>query len=504
MLQSSAQISKRQAIVDASLHPKQGLAFLSQSNELAYGGAAGGGKSHLGRIMAIHFCAAIPGLQVYLFRREYNELRKNHMEGVTSLPMLLKPWVDAGKVQIVKNEVRFWHGSKIFLCSCQHEKDIFKWLGPEMYFLIVEQAEQFTEFMLRMLFGRNRMPAALNIPEKYKHLFPRVLYTFNPGNVGHAFFKKNFSDEWKKRKTADDPYPIWQMPKDKGGRRRQFIQALLQDNPSVNPEEYAATLSFLPPRMIKALLEGDMDQVIGSYFPDLQRDVHLIKNIALPDYLTRMMSMDWGSAGEADPFSIGWWAVSDGNVSANLAVSGEVIKIPRNAIICYRTYRGHGRPKTTVKEVAKGIKFRELKDPPIVQRVVGGDIKKDMGLGVTIFEEFSKYGIHFARADMRRVHGWQQLQERVIGGDEGPMIYWMEECEDSFEAVRALQHDTLGDPNDIAQGDDHDGEMTRYQVMARPWAKSAPPKEQPLAEKYKTPTIEQLWKQREAMLRRKK
>ena len=42
------------------LHPKQGEALNSPATEILYGGAAGGGKSHLMRIALIIWCAAIP------------------------------------------------------------------------------------------------------------------------------------------------------------------------------------------------------------------------------------------------------------------------------------------------------------------------------------------------------------------------------------------------------------------------------------------------------------
>ena len=69
------------AELNLDLHDKQGIAFDTEATEVLYGGAAGGGKSHLQRVAAITWCAAIPGIQIYLFRRIRDDLIKNHMEG---------------------------------------------------------------------------------------------------------------------------------------------------------------------------------------------------------------------------------------------------------------------------------------------------------------------------------------------------------------------------------------------------------------------------------------
>ena len=71
------------------LHPRQSLAFLSKATEILYGGAAGGGKSHLMRVVAIMLCMAVAGLQVYIFRRVSDDLRKNHLEGPSGLRAML-------------------------------------------------------------------------------------------------------------------------------------------------------------------------------------------------------------------------------------------------------------------------------------------------------------------------------------------------------------------------------------------------------------------------------
>ena len=94
-------------------HPRQQIAFQSAATEILFGGAAGPGKSHLLRIAAITWCAEIPGLQVYLFRRIREDLIRNHIEGPKGFRALLAPWTAAGFTKIVgDDEIRFWNGSR--------------------------------------------------------------------------------------------------------------------------------------------------------------------------------------------------------------------------------------------------------------------------------------------------------------------------------------------------------------------------------------------------------
>lgn len=456
--------------INLSLHYKQGLALLTEANEVGYGGAAGGGKSHLGRVSAIYFSANIPGLNTYFFRRTHGELDKNHMQGPTSFPALLQPWVKKGLVRIVKDEIRFWNGSKIFLCHCQHEKDVFNWLGPEMHYLIIEQAEQFSPFMLQMLRGRNRIPDALNIPPQYAALFPRVLYTFNPGGVGHSFFKQKFVKSLPRGQSGVSE--IVPQPESEGGKRRQFIQAKLEDNPSVNPEEYRKTLRGLPAKMAKALEEGDFEQVIGSFFPQVDRTKHLIKPFMLPDWYPRMCVMDYGACGDGDPFSIGWYTIADGTMPVISAYTGEVMPAKRGSLICYRRWNGRGLPKQNAGDIARGIRTREGSERILV-RFAGGDILEQRGHGESIFDIFTKEGVIFQRADMRRLNGWGQVDYRLDGEDGYPLSFWFEECEEDLETISSLQHDNTN-PQDAAAGDDHDADRHRYACMTRPIAREDP------------------------------
>ena len=138
------------APLELPLHPKQGVAYLSKATEILYGGAAGGGKSYFMRAAAIIWCSLVPGLQVYLFRRIYDDLIKNHIEGSRGFRVMLAPWEQAGLCKIVESEIRFFNGSKIFLCHCEHEKHRFKYQGAEIHVLLMDELTAFTSASLPM------------------------------------------------------------------------------------------------------------------------------------------------------------------------------------------------------------------------------------------------------------------------------------------------------------------------------------------------------------------
>ena len=139
-------------------------------------------------------------------------LVKNHMEGPKGFRAMLAGWVLCGFVKIVDDEIRFWNGSKIYLCHCKDEKDIYKYQGAEIHVLLIDELTHFTESMYRFLRNRVRM-VGLDLPVEYAGLFPRIFCSANPGNIGHLWVKTTF--------VALGPFAIVQTEASEGGMRRQ-------------------------------------------------------------------------------------------------------------------------------------------------------------------------------------------------------------------------------------------------------------------------------------------
>lgn len=60
-----------------SLNPKQKLFCQARNRYVAFGGARGGGKSHVLRVKALGGAIRYPGIRILIVRREYPELEQS-------------------------------------------------------------------------------------------------------------------------------------------------------------------------------------------------------------------------------------------------------------------------------------------------------------------------------------------------------------------------------------------------------------------------------------------
>lgn len=287
------------------VHPKQGLALQTEATDTLFGGAAGGGKSHLLRIAGIRWCLAIPGLQCYLFRRLHADLKANHIEGQAGFKALLSPWMERRLCNIIQSEIQFFNGARIYLRHFQNENALTKYRGVEIHLLLMDEATHFLEMMFLELRARCRVSKGA-IPPQFVHLFPKIILSANPGGVGHTWVKRYFVDA--------GPYHVWKAPDNEGGGTRVFIPSRVEDNPSLTEADpgYVNRLRGLKdPALVRALLEGDWNVVAGSMFGDVWRQNddhgrpwHVSKGFAIPYGWDLWRACD---DGYANPAAVYWF-----------------------------------------------------------------------------------------------------------------------------------------------------------------------------------------------------
>lgn len=448
--------------VNVELHPRQAEAFSSPATELLYGGAAGGGKSFLLRVSALRWCLGVPGLQAYLLRRTFPDLRANHLKGPGSLPDLLAPLLALGKARWSeqRGEFRFANHSALKLAHLQHESDLMKYQGAEIHVLLIDELTHFTEGQYRFLRARVRL-GGLKVPEALKDRLPRIECATNPGFLGHAWVKRTWV-------SPRPPREVWRAAAGDGGMRRQYLPAKVADNPTLleGDPDYLDRLEGLgSPTLVRALKDGDWDIAAGQALEQFDRDRHVIEPFAIPEHWTRFRSLDWGST---RPFSVGWWAVSDGSAP----------RLPAGAIVRYREWYGWtGRPDTglrlTSAEVADGIREREAPGERIAFSVADPACfgRSD---GPSVAERMAARGVILKRAANDRRAGYQEVRARLRGEGEGdggrPMLFVFSTCTDGF--LRTLPELVLDphNPEDVATSqEDHAYDEVRYACMSRPY-----------------------------------
>ena len=452
--------------MEIHLHPRQSAAFTSRATEILYGGAAGGGKSHLLRVKAIAIALSCAGTQLYLFRKHYAELVKNHLDGPNGFRFLLDPFLRTKYCRITASPpaIRFANGSTIHLCHCRCDRDVMRYQGAEIHGLFIDELTHFSETVYRSLRARCRMPDST---KKGSWNLPLILCGANPGGPGHNWVKAAFIDFAK-------PMEIRRMPREEGGMDRQYIPARLQDNPSLNAEEYSARLMGLKsPYLVKAMLEGSWDIVAGGMWDDLwDPEVHIVPAFEIPRSWRINRSFDWGAS---KPYSVGFWAESDGTDAR--AADGSAIHTLRGDLFrIAEIYGWNGHPNEgcghTPQEIARLIREKE-EALALKNRVRPGPADNsifDVSGRVSIASDMERCGIRWTRSDKSpgsRKRGWVLLRQMLKGSisRESAGFFIFPECVHFARTIPALGRSDR-DPDDIdTNAEDHIADETRYRIL---------------------------------------
>jgi len=450
---------QEQTPTNLKLEPKQRWAFYSPATELLYGGAAAGGKSFLLRVSGIRWCEEVPGIQVYLFRRTFPDLRDNHLRGPNNLFELLGPKLNSGEIKYNKQENEFvWvkTRSRLSLNHCQHEDDVTRYQGAEIHVLLMDELTHFTDYQYRFL--RSRLRAiGLKIPPQYLRFLPRIECGSNPGSIGH---------KWVKEAFIHDPMDIYKAPPKEGGLMRQFIPAKRTDN-SHAPEDYGERLMGLGSEtLIKAMLDGDWDIFAGQYFAEWRPEHHIYEPFDIPKEWPRIRSMDWGYS---DAFCCLWGAVG-----------------PDNQIWVYREMYRNRLTDSEYAELINALSVYPDGTPEKIDYTVGDPVSfwvKVAETGVQRVETYNLNGIHILKGNNSRINGWSRVREYLqIREYNGRMMPWVKisrECQNLIRTLPALIHDKINVEDVSKTKEDHAPDALRLMLQSRA------PKFVPTKQKYK-------------------
>lgn len=453
--------------LDLSLWPRQREAFDSISRDQLFGGATEGGKSHYIRIRLIIYCLAVPGLQCVLIRKKYSDIIKNHVDGRTGFRWLLAPLVERGLVKITGDEIRFYNDSVIAFQHCQDERQFDSAMGIEKHMLVIDEATQISERLIRFFGGWVRMANEMRdtIPEPYRSRLPCKIFTANPIGPSVGFFRRHYV-------KARPAFQIDMVD----GFPRQYVPSKSTDNKSVDQSSHNARMAGLGDKALVEALEGSWDAPTGDFYPEWNEAIHVIPDINPPPHWFRFGGFDWGGA---DPFCVHWCAVSDG--IPFLDRLGRKHWFPRGCYVIYREWYG-----AEVEDQSKGIKMKnaEIRDG-ILERCTSETERnmtyltdslpfKEMG-GESISEVFwnKGNGVRLIEADTSRIPGWAKLRDRLIGFEvdniQVPMMVWCESCKAARDYIPMLQrHPSEGKSNDAQEHGEatHAPDVDRYIAMA--------------------------------------
>ena len=425
--------------------------------EVFFGGARGGGKTQgtLGEWLAHaqKYGERANGLMV---RRTLTELQDTIRESKQIYGKLGATYNETGKTWTMSN------GGKLTFAFLEDDEDAERYQGWNLTRLYVEEIGNFP---------RPEPIMKLMATLRAKGVRVGMRATGNPGGPGHQWVKARYID----------PAPLgFKVVTDEGsGLERVFIPSKVSDNRALmeaDPGYVQRLRASGSKELVRAWLEGDWSVIQGAYFPEFEMGRHVCAPVELPAHWVRFRSIDWGSAA---PFSVGWWAVSDGTLP----------EFAKGCIVRYREWYGMapGRPnvgvKLTAEEVGDGIVMREAGGEKIDMSVIDPAAFANHG-GPTIAERLAGRGVFTQRADNTRVGvrgamtGWDLVRARLKGdGDGRPMMVLFSTCVDSIRTLPALQHDPMR-PEDVdTDGEDHAADDIRYACAARPWLREAPVKD---------------------------
>jgi len=403
--------------MEISVSTKQKQFIDADSDEVLFGGGAGGGKSYAQVIDALVYAVKYPGSKQLILRRTYPELDKSIIRTTLALyPKEIYRYISSSHTGL------FTNGSVIDFGYCDSETDVYRYQSSEFDVIRFDELTHFTKEMYIYLISRLR--GVNGYPKQMKS-------TTNPGGIGHKWVKERFID-------VGQPNTVHSF----NGQTRIFIPSLVSDNSFLMEKDksYLKRLENLSEKDRKALLHGQWDIFEGQYFSEWSRDIHVIQPFEIPPHWKKYAAMDYG----LDMLAVYFIAVDDAG----------------NAYVYNEIYQ----PNLIISSAAELIKSRMTQPcqafyapPDLWNRL------QDSGSSVAAI--FAQHGILLTKSVNDRQTGWYAVKEYLyIGQDEmgkpTARLKIFSNCLNLIRTLPALVHnaknvnDVSGTPHEYTHGPD--------------------------------------------------
>jgi phage terminase large subunit len=415
-------------------------------------GGRGSGKSLAMRMEALMMAFAIPNFRALILRRTAPELKKTHL---ADLPFeLAKMGLPKEAYHITDMVVRMPHNhSVVQFGHVEDTQNLTKWLGSSYGALFIDEVTTFSYEMFGWLLTSLRTTTP--------GLVPYFKGGTNPVGPGAGWVR----ELWITRTASQKPdiYPGYD-PADYFN-----IHCNLDDNPYVDPENYAKVFAGIPSKATRDALRHGIWTIEGQFFEEWLetrdgRPWHVIDELpaikgapitAVPG-IEVFRAVDWGFR---DPGVCLWIAaMPDGS----MVVVDELV------------FQGM-LPKEVAHEIkrrSQGLKIRyTVADPAMWAEHEGPSIA----------EHFELAGVPMIEGDRNRKPGWVTvhtwLSETVDNGlGERPKLQvYRKNCP---YLIRTLPEMTVSDidPEDMKTKhvEDHAVDALRYALQSRPSASRLP------------------------------
>lgn len=443
-----------------------------------------------------------------IFDREYKNL-----DDLVSKSMRWFPeFKDGARFLSSKSDYRWvWPtGEELLFRAIKRDADYWGYHGQEFPFIGWNELTKYpTDALYDMLMSCNRSSYR---PEDYPIIDPRtgkrtftpelpleVFATCNPHGVGHNWVKKKFINAapmgqvFRERITVFNPRT---QRKEEVVKTQVHIFGSYRENRYLSPEYIAELEKMTDKNKRRAWLNGDWDIVAGGMFDDVwETAVHVVKPFTIPLSWKIDRSFDYGSSA---PFSVGWWAESDGSDvqmadgSWRSTVRGDVYRIAEWYGWSGKANQGLHMLAADIaagiieREIAMGIHSRVVPGPAdnsIWDSLNGNSIASEMAKDVRV--NGKKYpGVRWKRSDKSpgsRKDGWEKVRRYLKGAlpvtvrdkagverrvpREKPGMYVFSTCKMFIDLFPILPRSEK-DPDDVdTDAEDHIGDEVRYEIL---------------------------------------